>query len=187
MATTDSVPRSAASACRSRSSSSLARAFLIAFAVGAAVIVTCAGRQSHRRAGGRQMRWRRAAAVQKEFEQSRLQQLQLRLQLIAADPSFAKYVAHAGGVRTTCRGSATMHRRPIRVDAATCSRNDRAISASTWASCSIRKAMYWAAPIKPRRSRNRSPRIRWSSRVIAIRERRSAATGGKATSCIRPR
>jgi serine/threonine-protein kinase len=45
-----------------------------------------------------------STAVQKEIEQSRLDQLELRLQLIAADPSTAKYVSQAGGTTSNLPG-----------------------------------------------------------------------------------
>ena len=45
-----------------------------------------------------------STAIQKEIEQSRLDQLQLKLQLIAADPSTAKYVAQAAGTTSNLPG-----------------------------------------------------------------------------------
>ena len=45
-----------------------------------------------------------SGAVQKEFEQSRLQELQLKVQLIAADPSTARYVSQASGTTDNLPG-----------------------------------------------------------------------------------
>jgi serine/threonine-protein kinase len=71
-------------------------AFLIALAVGAAVVVTYVkgGEVAARAVDGALAT---SSAVQKEFEQSRLEQLQLKVQLFAADASTAKYVAQVGG------------------------------------------------------------------------------------------
>jgi serine/threonine-protein kinase len=71
-------------------------AFLIALAVGAAVVVTyLKGVQVAARAVDSALAT--SSGVQKEFEQNRLEQLQLKVQLFAADPSTAKYVAQVGG------------------------------------------------------------------------------------------
>src|SRR3954471_6190851 len=78
-------------------------AFLIVLAVGTAVIVTYVqGNRIAQRAVDSAMAT--SSGVQKEFEESRLQQLQLKLQLIAADSSTAKYVAQAGGVSNNLPG-----------------------------------------------------------------------------------
>jgi len=81
----------------------LGSAFLIALAVGTAVIVTYieGGRIAQRAVDGALAT---SGAVQKEFEQSRLEELQLKVQLIAADPSTAKYVAQAGGASSNLPG-----------------------------------------------------------------------------------
>ncbi|MGA9333412.1 MAG: protein kinase [Rudaea sp.] len=74
----------------------LGSAFVIALAAGAAVAVTywqgerIAGHAVHDALAT-------SSAVQKEFEQSRLQSLQLKVQLIAADPGTARYVSQAAG------------------------------------------------------------------------------------------
>ncbi len=71
-------------------------AFLIALAVGAAVVVTyIKGVQVAARAVDSALAT--SSGVQKEFEQNRLEQLQLKVQLFAADPSTAKYVAQVSG------------------------------------------------------------------------------------------
>ena len=78
-------------------------AFLIALAVGAAVVVTyLQGDRIARRAVDNALAT--SSAVQKEFEQNRLEQLQLKLQLIAADPGTAKYVAQAAGTTANLPG-----------------------------------------------------------------------------------
>ena len=78
-------------------------AFLILLAVGTAVIVTYVqGNRIAQRAVDSAMAT--SSGVQKEFEESRLQQLQLKLQLIAADSSTAKYVAQAGGASNNLPG-----------------------------------------------------------------------------------
>ncbi|MBS0569275.1 MAG: protein kinase, partial [Proteobacteria bacterium] len=74
----------------------LGSALLIALAVGAAVIVTYIKGDSIARAAVHDV-LATSGAVQKEFEQSRLQELQLKVQLIAADPSTARYVSQAAG------------------------------------------------------------------------------------------
>jgi serine/threonine-protein kinase len=81
----------------------LGSAFLIALAVGAAVVVTyLQGERIARRAVDRALAT--SSVVQKEVEQNRLEQLQLKLQLIAADPSTAKYVAQAAGTTANLPG-----------------------------------------------------------------------------------
>jgi len=71
-------------------------AFLIALAVGAAVFVTYVrGDEIAQRAVDDALS--ASSTVQKEFEQNRLEQLQLKVQLIAADASTAKYIAQVGG------------------------------------------------------------------------------------------
>ncbi|MEP6483681.1 MAG: protein kinase [Rudaea sp.] len=78
-------------------------AFLIALAVGTAVVVTyIQGNRIAARAVDSALST--STAVQKEIEQSRLDQLQLKLQLIAADPSTAKYVSQAGGTTNNLPG-----------------------------------------------------------------------------------
>src|SRR5215468_9924174 len=78
-------------------------AFLIALAVGAAVVVTYAkGDQVAAHAVDGALATSRA--VQKEFEQGRLEQLQLKVQLFAADASTAKYVAQVGGSTSNLPG-----------------------------------------------------------------------------------
>jgi HAMP domain-containing protein len=74
----------------------LGTALLIAFAVGAAVFVTWVqGRRIAEQAVGKALTT--SAAVQREFEQRRLEQLQLAARLIAADAGFVKYIADAAG------------------------------------------------------------------------------------------
>ena len=81
----------------------LGSAFLIALAVGAAVVVTYVeGNRIAQREVDNALAT--SSAVQKEFEQSRLQELQLKVQLIAADPSTARYVAQAGGTSSNLPG-----------------------------------------------------------------------------------
>ena len=81
----------------------LGSAFLIALAVGAAVVVTyLKGDQIAKRAVEDSLTT--SSAVQKEFEQNRLDQLQLKIQLIAADPATSKYVAQAGGPSSALPG-----------------------------------------------------------------------------------
>ena len=81
----------------------LGSAFLIALAVGTAIVVTYieGGRIAQRAVDSALAT---SGAVQKEFEQSRLEELQLKAQLIAADPSTAKYVSQAGGTSTNLPG-----------------------------------------------------------------------------------
>jgi eukaryotic-like serine/threonine-protein kinase len=71
-------------------------ALLILLAVGTAVVVTYV-EGAHVAQHAVDDALATSSAVQKEFEQSRLEQLQLKVQLIAADPSTAKYVAQVGG------------------------------------------------------------------------------------------
>ncbi|MGH8324380.1 MAG: HAMP domain-containing protein, partial [Steroidobacteraceae bacterium] len=78
-------------------------ALLIALAVGAAVVVTYVKGDSIAR-GAVHDALATSSAVQREFEQSRLQELQLKLQLIAADPSTARYVSQAGGATDNLPG-----------------------------------------------------------------------------------
>jgi HAMP domain-containing protein len=74
----------------------LGMAALIGFAVGAAVFVTYVqGRRIAEQAVGKSLTT--SAAVQREFEQRRLEQLQLAARLIAADAGFVKYIADAAG------------------------------------------------------------------------------------------
>src|SRR4029077_20253886 len=92
MAATDAVPRSNGFSLPLAIKFFLGCAFLIALAVGAAVIVTYVeGNRIAQRAVDSAMTT--SSGVQKEFEQSRLEELQLKLQLIAADSSTATYVA----------------------------------------------------------------------------------------------
>lgn len=77
----------------------LATAVLIALAVGAAIFVTYTqGQRIAAQAVDKALTT--SVAVQKEFEQSRLDQLQLKVGQIAADASFVKYVADATGANT---------------------------------------------------------------------------------------
>jgi len=74
----------------------LGTALLIVFAVGAAVLVTVLqGRRIADEAVGKALTT--SAAVQREFEQRRLEQLQAAVRLIAADAGFVKYIADAAG------------------------------------------------------------------------------------------
>lgn len=74
----------------------LGSAFLIALAVGTAIAVTYVkGERIVATAVHDSLAT--SSAVQKEFEQSRLQELQLKVQLIAADPATARYVSQAAG------------------------------------------------------------------------------------------
>jgi eukaryotic-like serine/threonine-protein kinase len=77
----------------------LGTALLIGFAVGAAVLVTyLQGKRIADQAVGKALTT--SAAVQREFEQRRLEQLQLAARLIAADAGFVKYIADAAGSNT---------------------------------------------------------------------------------------
>jgi eukaryotic-like serine/threonine-protein kinase len=74
----------------------LGMALLITLAVGAAVFVTWVqGGEIARQAVDKAVNT--SAAVQREFEQRRLDQLQLAVRLIAADAGFIKYIANASG------------------------------------------------------------------------------------------
>jgi len=74
----------------------LGSALLIAFAVGTAVLVTyLQGRRVAEQAVGKSLTT--SAAVQREFEERRLETLQLAARLIAADAGFVKYIADAAG------------------------------------------------------------------------------------------
>ncbi|MEZ5463192.1 protein kinase [Dokdonella sp.] len=74
----------------------LGMVLLIAFAVGAAVFVTYVqGRQIAQHAVDKALAT--STAVQREFEQRRLDQLQLAVRQIAADANFIKYIADASG------------------------------------------------------------------------------------------
>ncbi len=74
----------------------LGMALLITLAVGAAVVVTWVqGREIAAQAVDKAVNI--SAAVQREFEQRRLDQLQLAVRLIAADAGFIKYIADASG------------------------------------------------------------------------------------------
>ncbi|HEY6985801.1 MAG TPA: cache domain-containing protein, partial [Rhodanobacteraceae bacterium] len=71
-------------------------ALLIAFAVGAAVLVTyLQGKRVAEQAVGKSLTT--SAAVQREFEERRLETCQLAARLIAADAGFVKYIADAAG------------------------------------------------------------------------------------------
>ena len=81
----------------------LGTAFLIALAVAAAVIVTyLKGAEIAQSAVDDALA--KSSAVQKQFEQDRLEQLQLKVQLIAADPATAKYVAQASAPSASLPG-----------------------------------------------------------------------------------
>ena len=81
----------------------LGSAFLIALAVGAAVFVTYVrGDEIAQHAVDDALA--ASSTVQKEFEQNRLEQLQLKVQLIAADASTAKYIAQVGGSTSNLPG-----------------------------------------------------------------------------------
>src|ERR1700759_987758 len=78
-------------------------AFLIALAVAIAVVVTyIQGNRIAARAVDTALST--STAVQKEIQQSRLDQLQLKLQQIAADPSTVKYVSQASGTTNNLPG-----------------------------------------------------------------------------------
>jgi serine/threonine-protein kinase len=78
-------------------------AFLIALAVGAAVVVTYV-KGNAAAAHAVDAALATSSAVQKEFEQNRLEQLQLKVQLFAADASTAKYIAQVGGPSSNLPG-----------------------------------------------------------------------------------
>src|ERR1700759_3532039 len=78
-------------------------AALIALAVATAVVVTyIQGNRIAARAVDTALST--STAVQKEIEQSRLDELQLKLQNIAADPSTVKYVSQASGTTNNLPG-----------------------------------------------------------------------------------
>src|SRR5258708_29996061 len=81
----------------------LGSAFLIALAVAAAVIVTyLKGTEIAQHAVDDALV--KSSAVQKQFEQDRLEQLQLKVQLIVADPATAKYVVQASAPSASLPG-----------------------------------------------------------------------------------
>ena len=103
MEATEAAPRGSAFSLPLAIKFFLGSAFLIALAVGAAVVVTYVeGNRIAQRAVDSAMAT--SSGVQKEFEQSRLEELQLKVQLIAADASTAKYVAQAGGASNNLPG-----------------------------------------------------------------------------------
>ena len=74
----------------------LVMALLIALAIGAAVLVAwLQGRKIAYQAVDKAVNT--SSAVQREFEQKRLDQLQLAVRLIAADADFVTYIADASG------------------------------------------------------------------------------------------
>lgn len=74
-------------------------ALLIVFAIAAAVVLTqVQGRRIAERAVGKALDT--SDAVQREFAQRRLEQLQMSARLIAADADFVKYIADAGSSET---------------------------------------------------------------------------------------
>src|SRR5262249_26059890 len=81
----------------------LGSALLIALAVAAAVVVTVIKGNLIAQNAARDA-LATSSAVQKEFEQSRLKQLEFKIQEIAADPSLARYVAQAGGATSNLPG-----------------------------------------------------------------------------------
>jgi len=81
----------------------LGSALLIALAVAAAVVVTYIKGNLIAQTAVRDS-LATSSAVQKEFEQSRLQELQLKVQLIAADSSTSRYVSQAGGATNSLPG-----------------------------------------------------------------------------------
>ena len=81
----------------------LGSAFLISLAVSAAVVVTYL--KGERIADNAiESALATSSGVQKEFEQNRLEQLQLKVQLFAADASTAKYIAQVGGAAGSLPG-----------------------------------------------------------------------------------
>ena len=103
MAATEAAPRSSGFSLPLAIKFFLGCAFLIALAVGAAIVVTYfEGNRIAQREVDSAMTT--SNGVQKEFEESRLKQLELKLQLIAADSSTAKYVAQAGGASNNLPG-----------------------------------------------------------------------------------
>ena len=103
MAATEAAPRRGGFSLPLAIKFFIGSAFLITLAVSVAVIVTYV---EGNRIGQREVDSAMATSngVQKEFEESRLQQLQLKVQLIAADSSTAKYVAQAGGATNNLPG-----------------------------------------------------------------------------------
>ena len=88
----------------------LGTAFLIALAVAAAVTVTyLKGTEIAQSAVEDALA--KSSAVQKQFEQDRLEQLQLKVQLIAADPATAKYVEQASAPSASLPGLAESRER----------------------------------------------------------------------------
>jgi serine/threonine-protein kinase len=81
----------------------LGSALLIALAVAAAVVVTVIKGNLIAQNAARDA-LATSSAVQKEVEQSRLKQLEFKIQEIAADPSLARYVAQAGGATSNLPG-----------------------------------------------------------------------------------
>lgn len=74
-------------------------ALLIVFAIAAAVVLTqVQGRRIADRAVGKALDT--STAVQREFAQRRLEQLQMSARLVAADADFVKYIADAGSSET---------------------------------------------------------------------------------------
>ena len=103
MAATETAPRPSGFSLPLAIKFFLGCAFLIALAVGAAIVVTYyEGNRIAQREVDSAMTT--SNGVQKEFEESRLKQLELKLQLIAADSSTAKYVAQAGGASNNLPG-----------------------------------------------------------------------------------
>ena len=81
----------------------LGSALLIALAVAAAVVTTYIKGNLIAQNAARDA-LATSSAVQKEVEQNRLQQLQFKVQEIAADPSLARYVAQAAGATSNLPG-----------------------------------------------------------------------------------
>jgi len=81
----------------------LGSALLIALAVAAAVVTTYIKGNLIAQTAARDA-LATSSAVQKEVEQNRLQQLQFKVQEIAADPSLARYVAQAAGATSNLPG-----------------------------------------------------------------------------------
>ena len=81
----------------------LGSALLIALAVAAAVVTTFIKGNLIAQNAARDA-LATSSAVQKEVEQNRLQQLQFKVQEIAADPSLARYVAQAAGATSNLPG-----------------------------------------------------------------------------------
>jgi HAMP domain-containing protein len=81
----------------------LGSALLIALAIAAAVVTTYIKGNLIAQNAARDA-LATSSAVQKEVEQSRLKQLEFKIQEIAADPSLARYVAQAGGATSNLPG-----------------------------------------------------------------------------------